>query len=98
MTTDQLIAVCRSKGYRLFPLPDGKLRVEPTPPPALLNLLRANKQQVLAALKRPLAASRMATSPPGHVHLKLYVGKRGGGQAWSRWPLDSKYWSAAELN
>ena len=91
MTTDQLIAVCRSKGYRLFPLPDGKLRVEPLPPPELLNVLRANKQQILEALRQPLGGSRMATGE-APAKLTLYVG-RSGGQAWSRWPLDERYWS-----
>ena len=90
MTAEQIIAIMRSKGYRLFPKPDGKLRVEPLPPPELLNVLRKHKLAILTALKRP-AASRIATKE-APVKLTLYVG-RSGGQAWSRWPLDERYWS-----
>ena len=91
MTAEQIIATMRAKGYRLFPKPDGKLRVEPLPPPDVLNLLRQNKQQILAALRQPLSANRIATGE-APVKLTLYVG-RSGAKAWSRWPLDARYWT-----
>ena len=94
MSVNELIASVRRQGYRL--IDKGKtLRVEPTPPPALLNLLRQNKQQILAALRQPLAANRIATGE-APAKLTLYVG-RSGGQAWSRWPLDARYWTP-EMN
>ena len=65
--------------------------------PELLAYAKEHKQQILILL-RAEAASRIATSEaPGQPKLTLYIG-RSGAQAWSRWPLDERFWTPAELN
>ncbi len=80
--------------------------------PELVSLLKAHKPEILAALRRQQspatanAAARLARTPTGGAEveqavkapeLTLYVGRRDGLRAWSRWPLDEKYWQP-ELN
>ena len=104
MNATELIQRLTHQGYSMYPKAGNILRVEPVPPPEILAMLREHKPEILAELRRrqsPAMATvaaraevEQAVKPP---ELTLYVGRRGGMKAYSRWPLDAKYW-APELN
>ena len=112
MNATTIIDDLTRRGYRLFPKPGNILRVEPTPPSEVVALLKTHKLSILAELRRrqspamATVAARLAGTPTGGAEveqavrapeLTLYVGRRGGMKAYSRWPLDTKYWQP-ELN
>lgn len=112
MSVTTIIDDLTRRGYRLFPKPGNILRVEPTPPSEVVAMLREHKLEILVELRRQqtpamaTVAARLARTPTGGAEveqavkapeLTLYVGRRDGLRAWSRWPLDDSHW-APELN
>ena len=86
---------CARAGIELSPgLSPGKLHYRGPVTPEILDQLRACKAEILAVLKR-----QAAIAPPPVPGLRLYVGKQSNDKAWSRWPLDDRFWTPMpELN
>lgn len=63
MTAPEIIAACETGGLSLTVTERGTIHCRPTPPPALLAELRANRDEVRALLRDPDRAGWEMPSP-----------------------------------